>query len=161
MIKNTADLIDDVLKRLNANDISGARSLLESWKGRLISQAADKEPAILILDDDPDILEMLEEYLLALGFKVLRSSSLKAAETQISAQLKQDDTITFAVLDIMLREEHGHDIVPHLLATFPDIKIIFASGHASERTLLSAEIPQVIGRLQKPFSLHALRQLLI
>ena len=60
----------------------------------------------------------------------------------------------------MVRTELGHKLVPDLLNDFPNIKIIFISGHAPEQQLMSVGLPSVIGILQKPFGLKDLKSVL-
>jgi two-component system response regulator GlrR len=78
---------------------------------------------ILIIDDETAILELLEEYLTAQGFRVTASSSAAAARK--AAQADAPDLI---ITDLQLEDSDGLQLVEHLKASLPDIPVILLTG---------------------------------
>ena len=137
-----------------------AIALLNQWKQQLEHSSESVSPRVLVLDDNAEFLELLDEYFRALGFQAILCSSLHEARRQLALNHERQHEISYALLDIMLGTEHGHRLIPDLLNFFPSIKIIFISGHAPEQQLMTMGMSSVIGVLQKPFGLTALKTLL-
>ena len=79
----------------------------------------DKTAFILVIDDDPDIRELVEEYLSAQGFEVECAADANAARAAM--QRRKPDLV---VLDVMLPKLSGFDVC----------KKARAAGHVEHRT---------------------------
>ena len=74
---------------------------------------------ILIVDDEPQIRDLLSVYFLKQGYRV--STAANSAETERTLQQSDVDLV---VLDIGLGEEDGLKLLAKLKATFPGILVI-------------------------------------
>lgn len=150
-----------LLELLKAGELSSGIQFLEDFLQTIDSEGQDTSKSrIMVLEDEIAILELLTDYLTSFQFDVLGCQSIQSGLKWIDDSQKNQKSIDFAIVDLMLKDELGHDIILPLLKAFPDVKIIFASGNASEIRLVGTEVPQVMGVLQKPYSLHALNSYL-
>lgn len=103
---------------------------------------------VLVVDDDPEILELLELTLSTFGFE---PELAKNAEEFLSkAWTVKPDII---ILDIMLGEANGPEIYDKLLASGfdPKVPIIFLSALASDRPSVAPQQGRRYSLLGKPF----------
>ncbi len=111
------------------------------------------EGSLLIIDDEQDILSMIKEQLLTLGYKVyLAEDGSKALE--VCRQKKHQ--IDLVLLDMIMPEMSGKDTFFALKKVDPDLKVILISGFSKgdEATeLLNSGAEDFI---QKPISLSEL-----
>ena len=86
---------------------------------------------ILIADDEPDILEILEFNLMAEGHEVIKASSGTEAIEQ--AKTHNPDLI---ILDIMMPNKNGIEVCRHLrsMPEFSKALIVFLTAMADEGT---------------------------
>lgn len=103
---------------------------------------------VLVVDDDPEILELLEITLTSFGFEA--DLAQNADEFRRKAWVSHPDII---ILDIMLGEDNGPEIYDKLLALGlnPEIPIIFLSALASDRPMVTPQEGRRYSLLGKPF----------
>jgi DNA-binding response OmpR family regulator len=77
---------------------------------------------VLVVDDDPDVRELLDDYLSDQGYAVVSADSAAAAR-----ELLDDQTPSVALLDVGLPGEDGLSLARHIRERF-DIGIIMVSG---------------------------------
>src|SRR5882724_13219622 len=78
---------------------------------------------ILIVDDEPDVREVLEEYFVAHGYAVIGAESADAART-MAAQHPVD----LALVDINMPGEDGLSLARHLRERYAKIAIIMLTS---------------------------------
>ncbi len=84
---------------------------------------------ILIVDDDPGILEQLELFISRLNMTVIQACGQGEAEGLIAAGTKFD----LAILDLMMEENDSGFILSHKIKQlYPDVPVILLTGVASE-----------------------------
>lgn len=94
-----------------------------------------KEIKILLVDDEPDILELLEFHLKKEGYKVKRAKN--GAEAITKAKKTQPDLI---VLDIMMPEMNGIEVCKELrkMEEFQSTVIVFLTARNEDFTEIMA-----------------------
>ena len=108
----------------------------------------------LIAEDNPDILELLREYLTDLGAQVLCARNGKEAITVF----QQQENIDLLVLDVKMPKLSGIKAYKKILSIKEDpVSVIFLSG-AIELEGFLEEISKkpFVGILEKPFTLDTL-----
>jgi DNA-binding response OmpR family regulator len=80
-------------------------------------------PTVLLVDDDPALLEMLGRTLERAGFTVITAVHGADALVQMR-QLRADIVVT----DIMMPELDGFELIRQLHAKWPDLPIVAMSG---------------------------------
>jgi DNA-binding response OmpR family regulator len=107
-------------------------------------------PTILAVDDEPELLSMLQDYLGARGFRVLTAGNTRDARSLLAG-----DTIDMVLLDITLPGEDGLSLARHLREhKGPPVILVTALG-----TVLDRIVGLEIGAddyVTKPFELREL-----
>jgi two-component system cell cycle response regulator len=81
------------------------------------------EEKILLVDDDPTILHTLTRFLTGQGYAVAAAANGKEA----LAALQQED-IPLAILDLMLPDASGLELLAHVRENSPDTEVILFTG---------------------------------
>ena len=110
--------------------------------------AGDTLRHILVADDDPDIRELLREFLAQEGFAV----SL-AASGQDVLQAIAGNTYDLILLDLRMPEMNGLDVLKQLSARKLDVPIIVMTAHSSSSTAIQATQLGAYDYVVKPFEL--------
>mgnify|MGYP001147796028 CR=1 FL=1 len=108
---------------------------------------------ILIVDDEPILLDMASTMLTRLGCTVDTADNGKTA---INIYKEKQNTINVIILDMIMPVLDGKATYLELKKTNPDVKVLLASGFsldASAQKLLSEGIA---GFLQKPYRMQEL-----
>jgi len=104
---------------------------------------------LLILDDEPDILMMLQGFFEEKGYRVFTASSGKKALEMFS---DAPQMIDLAIVDIIMPEMGGVEVLEEMIKIKPESKVVFISGyHEEERERLLIE-RGAVGFVKKPFS---------
>lgn len=110
---------------------------------------------LLILDDEPDIVEELSEFLDAEGFDCIgETSPLRAREL-----LADDEEIGLLLIDLRMPEKDGLSFIRDLGDFLPDgrpLEVVIFTGHGGEDELIQALRLGVADYLRKPVDLDEL-----
>lgn len=108
---------------------------------------------VLIVDDDPTLLEIMEDLLTKLGYQPICCESVPLA-------LKHLETSEFDIVmsDLYMPEVDGFDFLKMVKAK-QNIPFIVMSGHPDLESLDEAKACD--GILSKPFNLASIRELLL
>jgi two-component system cell cycle sensor histidine kinase/response regulator CckA len=107
---------------------------------------------ILVVDDEPVVLETVRDGLTAHGYQVLTAGG--GEEALQTAQAHQG-AIALALVDVIMPGMSGPEVAQRLHASRPDLKILFMSGFSTEVVVvhgLASGDPLLV----KPFSLDTL-----
>ncbi len=102
---------------------------------------------ILIVDDDPSILEVLEARLSASNFKVLKAKDAAGAE-QI---LRDQKGVDLLVSDIKMPGKSGMELFTDLRKSLPDLPVIFLTAHGTIPDAVDAIKLGAADYIAKPF----------
>ena len=78
---------------------------------------------ILIVDDEPDVREVLEEYFAAHGYAAISAETATVARTAAAAQ-----SIDLALIDIHMPGEDGLSLARHLRERYADMAIVMLTS---------------------------------
>ena len=78
---------------------------------------------ILVVDDEPDVREVLEEYFVAHGYAVVSAESADAAKAIVAAR-----PVDLALLDIHMPGEDGLSLARHLRERYAKIAIVMLTS---------------------------------
>jgi DNA-binding response OmpR family regulator len=125
----------------------------------LVDAAAQRAGAsrmkILIVDDEPDLGELLREYVALLGHEATVMPSGRAALDHLAYEPVAYD---LALVDWRMPGIAGRDVVQSILTLSPQTRILITTGESADQ--IRAHRPEGGGWqvLQKPFSLGELQQ---
>ena len=110
---------------------------------------------ILIIDDQPEILEILSEVIEILGHEVHAITSGKELDQVFSAH-----SIDIVISDYQMPDMTGYEIAEVIKEKYPLVKVYIVSGYhgilSSEKMLKYG----VCGLLDKPFKMDELEKIL-
>jgi two-component system cell cycle sensor histidine kinase/response regulator CckA len=107
---------------------------------------------ILVVDDEPVVLETVRDGLIAHGYQVLTAGG--GEEALQTAQAHQG-AIALALVDVIMPGMSGPQVAQRLHASRPDLKILFMSGFSTEVVVVHG-LDTGDPLLVKPFSLDTL-----
>ncbi|MGE5321715.1 MAG: PAS domain S-box protein [Actinomycetota bacterium] len=107
---------------------------------------------ILIVEDEPELLNSNAEFLTSLGYSVLCAGN--GAEGLHMA--REAGGIDLVISDVVMPKMNGREFTDRLLELCPDTKVLFVSGYADDVVLRTGISMQGTPFLQKPFSLRQL-----
>ncbi len=113
---------------------------------------------VIVVDDDPSILELLKALLEAEGYQVMAFDSAPAA---LQAALTQHPNA--AVIDLMMPGMNGKDLVQALKvdSTTRDIPVLICSAYYGDLRRCASEFGQEdIFYLRKPFRIEELLEII-
>nr|CAA6829749.1 MAG: Type IV fimbriae expression regulatory protein PilR [uncultured Thiotrichaceae bacterium] len=113
------------------------------------------EQCVLIIDDEPDIRELLEITLLRMGLDTLTAGNVEEALEQIKEH-EPDMCLT----DMKLPDGSGIDIVRHLQKEYPQIPVAVITAFGSMDTAVEALKAGAYDFVSKPVDLPKLRELI-
>ena len=108
---------------------------------------------ILLVEDEPMILQMAKLMLQRLGYKVLPAASPSEA-----IRLAEDyaGVIHLLMTDVIMPEMNGRDLAGKLLALYPGMKCLFMSGYTANVIAHHGVLDEGVHFIQKPFSRNEL-----
>ncbi|MBM4274110.1 MAG: response regulator [Deltaproteobacteria bacterium] len=110
------------------------------------------QPRILVVDDDPAVLEMVAEFLSSIGYSAETASNGKEACALLEAQ-----TYDLVLTDLMMPEMGGMELVQHLRVNYPETLAIMFTGFASFQNAVTATKLGAFDYLAKPLQLDILQ----
>lgn len=114
---------------------------------------------ILVVDDDPGILNLLRLHLETANYLVTLTETSSKAIEQATAE-----TFDLAIVDLRIGDEDGITLLEHLLRIQPTLPVIIVTAHATIETAVAATKKGAYDYLTKPFEttdlLHRIKQAL-
>jgi PAS domain S-box-containing protein len=104
---------------------------------------------ILLVEDEPDILNIAREMLESFGYSVLAARSPGEA-----IHLAQEHTgeINLLITDVIMPEMNGRELAKRLLSLYPDMICMFMSGYTDDVIAHRGVLEEGVHFIQKPFS---------
>jgi two-component system response regulator PilR (NtrC family) len=115
---------------------------------------AAKSATVLLVDDEPDILELLELALRKMGLEADRAGNVREALAKLAAR-RYDLCLT----DMRMPDGDGLQIVQHIMQNNLDIPVAVITAHGNMENAIIALKAGAFDYLAKPVSLDQLRAL--
>ncbi|MBN1823695.1 MAG: response regulator [Endomicrobiales bacterium] len=112
-----------------------------------------KKSSIMIVDDEPDILVVLGEFLAKEGFKVLTAKDGKQAVEKL-----KDQKIDLVLLDMAMPNMNGIETLKELRKVKPNLAVIMITAYRDAEKVVEAFRLGAYDCIFKPFDLKYLRQ---
>lgn len=109
---------------------------------------------VLIVDDEPDIRELLEITLGRMGLVTESAANLAEAHSQLDAQ-----AFDFCLTDMRLPDGNGIDLVRHISTEHPETPVAMITAHGSMDSAIEALKAGAFDFVSKPVDLAQLRNL--
>ena len=108
---------------------------------------------ILLVEDDPAILQMTMMLLTELGYTLIASST---PDDAIRLARKHEGKINLLMTDVIMPEINGLDLAKNLLSLYPQLKCLFMSGYTADIIAHHGILDEGVHFIQKPFSINEL-----
>ena len=109
----------------------------------------------LIIDDEPDIRELLQLTLSRMGIKASLAADLKQAH-----ELIQSETFDLCITDMNLPDGNGIELVKYVQQNRPDMPVAVLTAYGSMETAVTALKAGAFDFVSKPVDLQRLRDLI-
>ena len=111
---------------------------------------------VLVVEDQPALLQLAKRILVAAGYELLTASSGAEALAICATYV---GPIHVSVTDVVMPEMTGPELAEHLRHVRPETKIVFMSGYTNEAFDGMDRQGRLVAFLAKPFTSEALRQI--
>lgn len=108
---------------------------------------------ILLVEDEPALLEMASRMLERLGYNVLAAGTPGEA---VRLAQEHSGRIDLLLTDVVMPEMNGRDLAKNLLSIYPDIRRLFMSGYTANVIAHHGVLDEGVHFIQKPFSMKDL-----
>jgi DNA-binding response OmpR family regulator len=106
---------------------------------------------VLVVDDDRLFLTLVQDELQKIGLEVIVAETAPQAKERLRAQ-----EVQLIIMDVVMPERDGLDLLPEVRAEYPQIPIIVVSGRASFLTGVQAMRMGAVDFLRKPLNFEEL-----
>lgn len=113
-----------------------------------------KNTTVLLVDDEPDILELLELALCKMGMEVDKAISVRVALEKLASR-----RFDLCLTDMSLPDGNGLQVVQHIAQHNLDVPVAVITAHGNMENAITALKAGAFDYLAKPVSLDQLRSL--
>lgn len=108
---------------------------------------------ILLVEDEPTILEMSRSMLQMFGYTVISAESPQKA---LKLSLEHKGEIDLLITDVIMPEMNGRELSKKIISHHPGVKCLFMSGYTAEVIAYQGVIDEDMNFIQKPFTMKTL-----
>ena len=116
--------------------------------------AVVSRPSVLIVDDEPDLLTLLEMTFARMDIQAVTASSLAAAREALEAA-----TPALCLTDLRLPDGNGLDLIAEIQQRYPSVPVAMMTAHGSTESAVEALKLGAFDFVSKPVPLDRLREL--
>ncbi len=114
------------------------------------NQRANAQRTILVVEDEPLMLRLLEKFLSRQGYQVLVASD---GEQAIEAYCRHKTEVDVVLLDVGLPKVKGTDVLLKMKDENPDVRVVIASGYLEPKVKTEMYRAGVKKFVDKPYML--------
>jgi len=118
-----------------------------------MAKSVSGHETVMLVDDEPSLLNLIKRSLESRGFRVLTASSPAEA---LGLAEKHGETISLILTDVVMPGMNGWELSERIMSGYPKIKLMFMSGYAADIISPNGILPEGVTLLQKPFSMNDL-----
>lgn len=107
---------------------------------------------VLVADDDPRMLELLERILRRENYELIMTESGPAAIAAVAGR----PTLDLLIADVMMPDMMGPELAEKLRATYPDLPVLFQTGFSDALFEGVADLGDRSAFVEKPFTSRGL-----
>ena len=114
-----------------------------------------KKPVILVVDDEPDMCEMLSELLSDEGYKLETATNGKDAVKKVLG-----GSVDIVLLDIMMPGQDGIDTLRQIKDIRPKLPVVMITGFGTLSTDRNAMKLGAYDYIKKPFNIDCIKEII-
>ncbi len=108
---------------------------------------------ILLVEDEPAILDLTKIMLTRLGYSVLSAST---PESAIQIAKNYNGRIDLLITDVIMPEMNGRELSERIFTMYPSVRTLFISGYTADVIAHHGVLDEGVHFIQKPFSISNL-----
>ena len=112
-----------------------------------------RPPVLIVIDDEPSILALIERIVRPAGFKTILHSRARDALAALP-----EERPDIALVDLQMPELGGLDVLREIRQVHPECGVILMTGHASVESAIEAVKLGALDYLTKPLDMQRLRR---
>ncbi len=116
---------------------------------------APANETVLFVEDDQGVRELVRDYLVGSGYRVLEATDGVEALKIVTAHRGAIDLL---ITDVVMPHLSGPELAARLSAERPGLKVLFLSGYTDDTVFRHGVLEGAVAFLQKPFNLKAFAQ---
>jgi DNA-binding response OmpR family regulator len=117
------------------------------------AESPDRTKVILVVDDEPDVRELLRQALKAGGFAPLTAGE---GEEALAVIRHFEGRIDLVLTDVMMPVLDGVTLSRRLAKDWPSLPVLFMTGYPAETLAALGFLPAETPRIEKPFEIREL-----
>ena len=117
--------------------------------GKVVDLPSGRGETVLLVEDEPAIMNMVSTMLKKLGYKTISIGSPNKALLLAESHTVKIDLL---ISDVVMPEMNGRELAELVYTIHPQIKMLFMSGYTADDIAHRGVLPEGINFLQKPFS---------
>jgi signal transduction histidine kinase/CheY-like chemotaxis protein len=129
-------------------DAVAAYELPYGARGRALSAAPGGTETILLVEDEPLVLEMAQRTLQQLGYNVLPCSS---ADEALRTFGEYQSKVQLLVTDLMMPRMNGKELASRISALSPGVPVLFSSGYGESMVAQQGVVDDGVHYIGKPY----------
>jgi PAS domain S-box-containing protein len=106
---------------------------------------------ILLVEDQSDVLEIVRQLLVTLGYRVLTAADGSAARAALGSE---PGPVELMITDVIMPGINGRELYEELKRTRPALKVIYMSGYSSDVISTHGVLDSGVTLIRKPFSIQ-------
>lgn len=110
-------------------------------------------PTILVVDDEPHVLKLMEAMLTHNGYRVL---SARDGASAVRTFERHQGVVDLLLTDVIMEGMSGPMLADRLSALRPDLRVLFVSGYHDKQVVQKYVLEKGFAFLPKPFTLESL-----
>jgi CheY-like chemotaxis protein len=118
-----------------------------------VKATARGHETILVVEDEPAILNMVTEMLQGIGYTIIPAETPSQA---IPLAKSHQGTIDLLLTDVVMPAMNGHDLSMHIKTLHPQVKCLFMSGYTANIIAKQGVLDKGVNFIHKPFSFQNL-----
>jgi FixJ family two-component response regulator len=115
-------------------------------QARVIQMTQQQGEKIFVIDDEPDLVEVLSDFIKDAGHTPIGFTN---PEEAVAALKKEKPDVVFT--DMKMPKMSGADVLKAVGTYDPDVPVIFVSGHLNKEMVIDAISHGIFGVVEKPF----------
>jgi DNA-binding NtrC family response regulator len=115
----------------------------------------DKRKTILLVDDEPEVLTVLEKILTRFGYNVIPRPHAESALPEV----RQGAGIDLVITDLVMPGMSGSELAAAVRKRMPDVPVILLTGHGSVESYIQTRSDGVFEYINKPVEANELRRI--
>ncbi|MBV5306680.1 MAG: PAS domain S-box protein [Desulfobulbaceae bacterium] len=127
--------------------------VIENQQGNAEEISLGCGETLLLVEDEPVILNMGKTMLESLGYRVLATD---VPEEALKIADKHPNEIQLLVTDVIMPGMNGRDLAKRIQSLYPNTKVLFMSGYTADVIAQDGLLDKDIHYIQKPFSFQDL-----